>query len=166
MSIAGTAQDAVRQMDPDLAITEVWSMPAVLADSLWKPRFAAVLIGVFAAIAAVLTAAGIYAVFSYLISGRTHEMGVRMALGAEWRQIVGLVLHSVLRVTGIGISAGVAVSLLIARVLNTQFNAARPNDVVTVAGAAAFLAAVAFTASLRPAIRATRVDPLQALRQE
>jgi putative ABC transport system permease protein len=165
-SIAAAAQAAVRQLDRDLAVTEVQTLPAILSDSLWKPRFAAVLIAVFAGIAAVLTAAGIYAVFSYLVSRRTQEMGVRVALGASRSQIVGLVLLSVLRVTGIGIAAGIGGALLMGRVLISQFNAARPNDAAAIAGVAVLLAAVAVLASLRPAMRATMIDPVAALRQE
>jgi predicted permease len=165
-SIAGAVQGAVRQLDRDLAIGDVQTMPAILSDSLWKPRFAAVLIALFASIAAVLTAAGIYAVFSYLVSRRTQEMGVRVALGASRGQIIGLVLFSVLRVTAIGIAIGVGGTLLLGRVLTSQFNAVRPNDAIVIAAVAALLAAVAILASLRPAIRATAIDPLAALRQE
>ena len=156
----------MRQLDRDLAIGDVQTMPAILSDSLWKPRFAAVLIALFASIAAVLTAAGIYAVFSYLVSRRTQEMGVRVALGASRGQIIGLVLFSVLRVTAIGIAIGVGGTLLLGRVLTSQFNAVRPNDAIVIAAVAALLAAVAILASLRPAIRATAIDPLAALRQE
>jgi len=165
-SVAVAAQAAIRQLDPDLAITEVRPMPAVMSDSLWRPRFAAVLIAVFAGIAAALTAAGIYAVFSYLVSRRNQELGVRVALGAGRREIVGLVLWSVLRITAVGIAVGIAGSLLLGRVLTSQFNAVQPNDAVAIAGVAASLLAVALLAGLRPALRATRVDPFAALRQE
>jgi ABC-type antimicrobial peptide transport system permease subunit len=164
-SVAGAAQAAVQQLDRDLTITDVQTMPAVLADSLWRPRFRGVLIAVFAGIAVIL-AAGIYAVFFYLVSRRTQEMGIRVALGAARRQIIGFVLFSVLRVTGIGIAAGIGGSLLLGRVLTSQFNAARPNDAAVIAGVAAVLLAVAVLASLPPAIRATAIDPLRALRQE
>jgi putative ABC transport system permease protein len=131
-----------------------------------QSRFAAVLIALFAAIAAVLTAAGIYAVFSYVVSRRTQEMGVRVALGASRGQIVRLVLSSVLRVTAIGVTAGIAGALLVGRVLRSQFNAVQPNDAGAIAAVAVLVAAVAVLASLRPAIRATAIDPLMALRQE
>ena len=93
-------------------------------------------------------------------------MGVRVALGASRGQIIGLVLFSVLRVTAIGIAIGVGGTLLLARVLTSQFTAVRPNDAIVIAAVAALLAAVAILASLRPAIRATAIDPLAALRQE
>ena len=165
-SAASAVQAVVGQLDRDLAITEVTTMPAVLSDSLWKPRFASVLIAVFGGLAAILTAAGIYAVFSYLVSRRTQEMGVRVALGAARSQILGLVLASALRVTAAGIAIGICGSLLLGRVLTSQFNAIRPNDASAIAAVAAMLTVVAVLASLRPAIRATAVDPLTALRQE
>jgi putative ABC transport system permease protein len=165
-SVAAAVQSAIRQFDSDLAITEVQTMPAVMSDSLWRPRFAAVLIGVFAAIAAALTAAGIYAVFSYMVTRRTQEMGLRVALGASRRQIVELVLWSAMRVTAAGIIAGIVGALLLGSVLTSQFNAAAPNDAVVITCVAGSLAVIAMLASLRPAMRATGIDPLVALRQE
>ena len=93
-------------------------------------------------------------------------MGVRVALGASRGQIIGLVLFSVFRVTAIGIAVGVGGTLLLGRVLTSQFNAARPNDAIVIAAVAALLAAVAILASSRPAIRARAIDPLAAQRQE
>jgi putative ABC transport system permease protein len=93
-------------------------------------------------------------------------MGVRVALGASRGQLIGLVLFSVLRVTAMGIAIGVGGKLLLGRVLTSQFNAVRPNDAIVIAAVAALLSAVAILASLRPAIRATAIDPLAALRQE
>lgn len=165
-SVAATVQAVVSQVDRDLALTEVHTMPTVMSDSLWRPRFAAVLIAVFAAIAAVLTGAGIYAVFSYIVSRRTQEMGVRVALGASRGQIVRLVLVSVLRVTAIGIGIGIAGALLMGPVLASQFGTLRSNDAASIAAVAAAVVAIAVLASLRPAMRATAVDPLAALRQE
>jgi len=165
-SMANAAQAAILALDRDLAITEVQPMPAVMSDSLWRPRFAAVLIAVFAAVAAVLTAAGIYAVFSYLVSRRSQELGVRVALGAGRRDIVALVLGSVLRVTSMGIAAGTAASLLLGRLLTSQFNAVQPNDGALVGGIAGSLLVLAAVSGLWPAIRATGADPLTALRRQ
>jgi putative ABC transport system permease protein len=165
-SVAAPVQEMVRRVDRDLAITEVKAMPDVIRESLWRPRFAATLFTVFAVLATILTAAGVYAVFSYLMSRRMQEMGVRVALGAGRKQIVALVMWPALRLTSIGVAVGAAAILVLSRVSGSQLFGARSSGLGLTVSLAAAITVVALAACLRPALRATRVDPLVALRQE
>jgi putative ABC transport system permease protein len=163
---AAAVQETVRKLDRDLAITEVKAMPTVMGESLWRPRFAAALLTVFAALATLLTAAGVYAVFWYLISRRTQEMGVRVALGAGRWQIVTLVMWPALRLTLIGVMIGGVASFALGRAWGSHLFGARSGDPLLTMGLAAGITGVAMLACLRPALHATRIDPLVALRME
>jgi putative ABC transport system permease protein len=124
------------------------------------------LIGVFALLALVLAMVGVYGVMSYVVSQRTQEIGVRMALGARRNNVLGLFLARSFKVVAIGICAGLALALALGRVLSNLLYNVRPTDVITFSAAALLLCLAAFLASYLPARRATKVNPLVALRHE
>jgi ABC-type antimicrobial peptide transport system permease subunit len=123
------------------------------------------LLSIFALLALSLAAIGIYGVISYAVAQRTHEIGVRVALGAQRADVLSLIGRQVLFVTGAGMVAGVAVSLLAGGVLETMLFEITPTDPVTLIGACVVLAAVAVVAAAVPAVRAARLDPVRALRE-
>ena len=141
-------------------------METVIADSLWQPRFSAVLIGLFAGLALTLAAAGIYGVMSYQVSRRAHEMGLRIALGANASAILGLVIGRGLRLTAIGILIGLAVSLSLSKLVASHLYGVNASDPLTIIVLSLFLMLVAALACFIPAWRAARVDPMIALRFE
>jgi len=165
-AIASAARQAVREFDPDLAITEVATMHQVAGDSIWRQRLTATLLGLFAALAALMAGAGIYSVFSYTVSRRFKEFGVRVAFGAGRPRILGMVVGSALRLALIGIAAGSAGAFALARLESAWFFGAGSIDPSTISLVALLLATIAVASSLIPALRATRVDPITALRQE
>ena len=141
-------------------------METVIADSLWRPRFSAVLIGLFAGLALTLASAGIYGVMSYSVSRRAHEMGLRMALGATARAILGLVIVRGLWLTAIGILIGLAVSLSLNKLIAGHLYGISASDPLTMIVLSLFLMLVAALACFVPAWRAARVDPMVTLRYE
>jgi putative ABC transport system permease protein len=163
------ADAAVRQVgafEKSLPISEVTTMEKVVADELWKQRLAAVLIGVFALVALVLAAAGIYGVISHSMKQRIQEIGIRMALGADRNALVRLVLWSGMRPVMWGIVTGFLCALLLTRFLQTLLFGVTATDPTTLAAVLAVLIGVCAVANLIPALKATRVDPLVALRHE
>ncbi len=156
----------VQRSDPDLPVFRVRSMDSYLADAMAQSRFAMLTLGLFAAIAVVLAAVGIYGVMSYAVSQQTHEIGIRMALGAADRDVVGLVIRNGLLLTGIAVAIGAAGALALARLMEGMVFGISTNDPLTFICVSAFLAAVALFACFLPARRATRVDPLKALKAE
>jgi putative ABC transport system permease protein len=156
----------VRQLEPHAALDNVFAMEHLVAGSLARPRFYAILLALFAAIAAGLAAVGIYGVVAYSVSRRTHEIGIRMALGARRSQV----LAPVLRQSGVlilaGIVMGIAGAFLLTRYLTTMLFGMTPLDAPTFIGVAVAFAALAMVASFIPARRATNIDPLVALRNE
>jgi putative ABC transport system permease protein len=164
--LAGPLRAAVREIDPDMPISNVSPMRDLVSESIAQPRFLALLVALFAMLAMALSAIGIYGVMSYAVSQRTTEIGVRMALGADRRSVFALVLRDGVALALAGLAIGLAVSLVVARSLGTLLFAVAPTDPATFGMTAAALLAVALAATLIPARRATRVDPLTALRSE
>ncbi len=138
----------------------------LISDSVASRRFAVALLVVFTVLALALAAVGIYGVISYSVSRRVHEIGVRMALGADGGCVARMVVGQALLLAGIGVAAGVGGGLALTRLMRTLLFRVSATDPVTFVGAAAFLLAVAATAGYLPARRAARVDPIVALRQE
>ena len=155
-----------QQMSVDQVISGVQTMNEVISDSLAARRFSMILFGVFAALALLLSSIGIYGVISYLVGQRTHEIGIRMALGAARSDVLRLVLGHGLRMTFLGVVIGLAAALGLTRLMANMLYGVSPTDPLTFAGVALILALVALTACYIPARRAMRVDPIVALRYE
>jgi predicted permease len=156
----------VQGMDPNVAVHSVSTMDQIIARSVADRRFALELLGVFAAVALLLAAIGIYGVMSYAFSQRTHEVGIRMALGAQRLDILRMALVEGMGIVVIGLVAGLAGAAVMTRFFQSMLFNVAPSDPVTFFSASALLAGVAFFACYIPAQRATRVDPLVALREE
>ena len=141
-------------------------MDEAFSKALAYPRFRAMLVAGFAMLAVALALVGIYGVLSYLVAERTSEIGVRMALGALRRDIFGAVMTGSMRLVAGGLLAGLLITLAVVRGLQTLLYGVSPRDPLTIATVAALFVVTAFLASSIPALRASRVDPLVALRQE
>jgi predicted permease len=165
LTAAAPLGEAVRAMDPNLPLADVQTMEEVATKALSAPRFAAWLLGCFAALALTLAAVGIYATISLLVTERAHEIGIRIALGAERRRILKSILGEGLVLAGAGLAIGVAGALLLSGVLETLLYGVGPLDPVTFTLVPLMLGAVALVASLNPARRAASVDPVTTLRQ-
>jgi putative ABC transport system permease protein len=161
--IASAVRERVRAMDAD-APMEFSTLDARIGQSVADRRFTMMVLGAFAGIALLLAAVGIYGVLAYSVAQRTQEIGIRMALGADPRSVISLMLRSALAPVGAGVAVGVAGSLLTSRALRSFLFGVRPTDPAALVVAVAILVAVAWLASYIPARRATRVDPLIALR--
>jgi putative ABC transport system permease protein len=157
---------AVSAMDPGLPLSTVRVMDDVVADAFTQRRFNVVVLGVFALAALVLAGIGLYGVMAYAVSQRTHELGVRLALGAQRGKVVRMVLGESFRLVAGGVVLGLGGALLLNRLLSTMLFEVKPNDPVALIGASALLAAIALLGSFVPARRAARVDPMTTLRQE
>ncbi len=166
LNAASAVKDAIHAVDPDEPVYNVRSMRDVEAASLSPQRLQIALIGFFAALALVLACMGIYGVMAYSVAQRTSEIGVRMALGAQTGNVLGLVLSEGLRLALLGAGIGLAGSFFAARLLSGMLFGVTPSDPLTFVGVAFVLVAVAMVACYIPARRATRIDPLVALRYE
>jgi putative ABC transport system permease protein len=153
-------------VDPDLPVFEVKTLDRVISDSIIGLAYVAVMMAVLGVIALVLACVGVYGVMAYAVSERTREIGIRMALGAERAQVLRLVIARGMLVTGIGLTIGFAVSFMLARLLSGLIFGVSAMDWVTFGGVSMALTASAVAASYVPARRATRIDPIVALRYE
>jgi putative ABC transport system permease protein len=163
---AGAVRQTLRTLEPELVIYDVAAMDRRVSQSVAQRRFNLISLGGFAALAVALAAIGVYGVISYSVAQRTHEIGVRMALGAEQRDILAMVVRNGMRLTLAGLAVGLALALALTRFLGSLLYGVRPTNPVTFALVVVLLAAVAFVACYVPARRATRVDPMVALRYE
>ena len=162
----GGLRAAVAALDPDVPLTGVQTMEEAMGSWAAQRRLLMLLVTSFAALALTLGAIGIYGVMAHLVAQREREIGIRVALGAVPREIVRLVTVQGMAMVGAGIVAGAAASLAATRVLRSLLFEVRPSDPVTLLATALVLACVAATAMLLPALRATRVDPIDALRAD
>jgi putative ABC transport system permease protein len=165
-SLVSSVRAIVRQIDADATVENIATMDQIVSNAMSRPRLYAVLLGAFAAVALVLAAIGIYGVLAYFVSQRRREIGIRMALGAQQAQVVVLVLRQMMVLTAVGVTAGLAGAAGVSGYLEGLLFGLAPLDVATFAGVAVAFVAVAALASYVPARRATRVDPLAALRTE
>ena len=166
LAMAPTLRALVAEHGDDLPILDVASMESIMAGTLARPRFNLLLVGLFAAVAVVLAAVGLFAVISYSVSRRTHEIGVRVALGARPRDVLRMVLGRGLLLALGGIAVGLVGALQLARFLRSLLFEIRPSDPATLVSVSLLLLGVALLASYVPARRAMRLDPRQALSYE
>jgi putative ABC transport system permease protein len=164
VEVIPTVREAITSLDRNLGIDAIVPLERLVATSVARQRFYAVLLSVFAGVAGLLAAIGIYGVLAYAVVQRTQEIGVRMALGAERRQVLGLVLGKGLMLTAIGVTVGLAGAAAGARSLQTMLFGIEPLDPRTFLAVGVAFALVALLASYLPARRATKVDPMVALR--
>ena len=166
LSISQPVQEAVHGLDKDLPIEGVTTMEEVLAESLGQRHFYMLLLALFAFVALSLAAVGVYGVMSYAVSRRTRELGIRLALGAQHRQVFAMLLVQVSQLVLAGLAIGLAATFLTSRVLAGMLFGVSSTDVATLTVVIAVLSIVAFVASYIPARRVLRVDPLISLRYE
>jgi predicted permease len=166
LSLAGPVRNQIAALDKDQAVFNVRTMEQALSRSVAARRFSMILLAVFALLALVLAAVGIYGVISYSVAQRTREVGIRMALGARTIDVIKLVVRDGLKLVLIGVGVGLAGAFALTRLMTTLLFAVTPTDVVTYAVVAVGLVVVALIACCIPARRATKVDPLVALRFE
>ena len=165
-SVLSSIRNDVRQLDGGLAIFRAVTMQDVIAEDLQDTSIQTFLLGIFAGLGLLLAAVGTYSVMAYLVSQRTHEIGVRMALGAQRRDVLQLVIAQGTKLALLGVGVGFAISLMLTKLLSSMLFGVSPRDPVTFGGVAILLVSVALLACYIPARRAMRVDPMVALRYE
>ncbi len=165
-NVAQAVRAVVRRLDPALPVFDLKSLPQRIDDHLWVERMVATLSVAFGALATLLAAIGLYGVMSYSVARRRREIGIRMALGAERGAVLWMVLREVAALVGIGVGVGVPLALGLSRIVASQLFGLSAHDPAALAGAAGVLVPVALVAGFLPARRATRIDPMLALRYE
>jgi putative ABC transport system permease protein len=166
LSLAAAARNEVWSIDKDQPVSNIATMEQILSNSVARQRFNMLLLAIFAAVALVLAAVGIYGVISYSVTQRTHEIGIRMALGATSSDVLRLVVGQGFKLVSIGVGIGLACAFILTRLMESLLFGVSATDPMTFAAISAVLVAVAMLASYIPARKATRVDPMVALRYE
>ena len=166
MAVAAVVQREIQSVDKDQPVSDVRTMDQWVARSLAQARFNSLLLAIFAALALVLASIGIYGVMSYTVGQRTSEIGIRLALGAESRDILGMIVGSAMRLAGLGLAIGVVLALALSRTLTSLLYETTGTDPLTFAVVVGVLGAVALLASYVPARRASRIPPVEALRYQ
>ena len=162
----GPIRRALEQIDGQLVMYREQAMEGVISDSLATRRFSMIVLGIFAALALLMACVGIYGVMSHLVGERTHEIAIRLALGAERRDVLRMVLRDGAKMALAGVAIGLGTALGLTRLMTSMLFGITAHDPVTVAGVVSLLTVVAFAACYIPAWRATRVDPMVALRND
>jgi putative ABC transport system permease protein len=165
-TLGETVRREVQSIDPAIPVFGTRTMDEIVAKYLEQRRFALELLGIFAGVALVLASIGIYGVMAYTFSQRTNEIGIRMAMGAQRGDILKIAVGEGALIVIVGLVAGLVGSLALTRFLQTMLFNVKPTDPITFAAISGLLSAVALAACFVPARRATRVDPLVALRHE
>ena len=165
-ALTSSVKSAIWSLDSDLPISNVLTMDSVIAEANAQPRFEMLLLGVFAAVALALAAVGIYGVISYSVARRTHEIGIRISLGASRKDVLLLIIRQGLTLALIGSTVGLVSAFMLARLMTKLLYGVAPTDPATFAGVATLLIAVALLACYIPARRAMRIDPVSAMRCE
>ncbi|HEX8922980.1 MAG TPA: FtsX-like permease family protein, partial [Pyrinomonadaceae bacterium] len=165
-SLVPIARNVIRTLDPYLPVDNVSTLEQVVARSLSHQRLNVILLGIFAAVALILAAVGIYSLMAHGVRQRTREIGIRLALGARSYQILKMVVGQGLRLTALGIVIGVVAALFLTRLINSMLYGVSAIDPLVFAGSPLLLAFVALVATYLPARKATRVDPMIAMRNE
>jgi putative ABC transport system permease protein len=164
--LASAVRSDVQSIDPTIPVADVRLMEDVLSKAQSRPRFLTLLMTLFSGVALMIATVGIYGVISYSVARRSKEFGLRMALGAQPTNILGLVMKQGLLLVGIGVAWGVLSALALTRLMSSLLFGVKPTDAATFLSVSALLGIVALAASYLPARRATRVDPMKALRYE
>jgi putative ABC transport system permease protein len=165
-SLVSAVSNAIHQVNPGVPLRDIFSMDEVVTNSLSQRRFNMLLLGIFAGLAVVLAAVGIYSVLSYSVKRRVNEIGIRLALGARLGDVLRMVVYEGMKPTLLGVVIGVVAALALGRSISSLIYEVTPSDPLTFLAVAAVLAAVAFLACVIPAYRAAKVDPMVALRYE
>jgi predicted permease len=165
-ALAGAVREQLNEIDPSLPLADVRLMEDVLSKAQARPRFLTLLLSFFSVVALAIATVGIYGVISYSVARRTKEFGLRMALGAQDTDVLGLVMKQGAGMVFIGIAAGLAIALALTRLMASLLFGVTPTDVLTYGSVTAVLLAVALAACYIPAKRATQVDPIKTLRYE
>lgn len=165
-SLFGAVQRSVQAVDPNQALYDAMTLDEVVSESVWQPRFFSILFWIFAGIAAVLATVGLYGLISGVVAQRRREIGVRIALGANREDVLGLVVRQGLVLVGSGLVLGLLLGVGIGQVMARALFEVSPTDPLTLIGVSVLLGTVGMAASFLPARRATRVDPMTALRSE
>jgi putative ABC transport system permease protein len=165
-SLERALRQAMKPLDQALPLANFRTMESLVANAVARPRFSALVLGLFAVSALVLTAVGLYGVVAYATSQRTAEIGLRMALGARAQEVLALIIGQGMRPVLMGLAIGVPSGLLLARLLGAQLYEVNPADPLTLIGANVVLVGVAMVSCWLPAHKATKIDPITALRTE
>jgi putative ABC transport system permease protein len=165
-ALAAGIRQFVAEQDPALPVVKLRAMDDVFAEAIGRPRLLAQLLGIFAGLAILLAAIGSYSVLSYMVTERRREIGIRMALGADRASVLRMVLSQGLRLTVLGVLAGLAAAFAMSRVLGSLLFGVKPTDPLTIAAVVGLISAVALAACYLPARGATRVDPMLVLRED
>jgi putative ABC transport system permease protein len=166
LALGATVRRTVWEIDKDQPVSDIRSMEEIVSESVARQRFSTLLLGIFASLALALAAVGIYGVMSYSVAQRTREIGIRMALGAQPKDVLKMTVGQALQLVGVGMVIGLIAAFVLTRVMASLLFGISATDPMTFAAISVVLMSAALLASYIPARRATKVDPMVALRYQ